>query len=352
MKLREKLRSAGTAVPLLLLWVFPAVVGVALIHSADALEHKSVSPPGSVWSSIGERTISGETGVRVAVLRAAAQPLLAPLSGTVTTVNVRAGSLNAGDVWGTVDGTGVMAFWSRYPLYRPLGPGDRGRDVHALNTFLSKISLLPSFAVSDVYSSATSSAVAELQGSLGVLRTGRLSLPLFARIPRESVRVQSAVAPGDVVQQGQPVANLPGAVRSVSVKPVEGEGPMPAGHLVLTIRGASIEITGDRLTASQSARISRAVTSLETRTEAEGKVRFAAPLEVSTFPAMGVRTTSDGTSCVLVRDPGSSDTEVVVLGPTEAPQFELGTAFGPSSLIGKEVWSSQTWPSSMARKCR
>jgi peptidoglycan hydrolase-like protein with peptidoglycan-binding domain len=87
-----------------------------------------------------------------------------------------------------VSGVPVVLLYGSIPAYRDLSQGLSGADVTELNTDLVRLGYAASAALGprsgwDYYSAETASAVAALQGKLGLAQTGTLSLGQAAFLP-------------------------------------------------------------------------------------------------------------------------------------------------------------------------
>lgn len=96
-------------------------------------------------------------------------PLLGPSDAdrsVLTSVAAAAGSaVNIGDSPASINGQPLLVLRADFPMYRDLGPGDRGPDVEALQQNLLELGLLAS--VDGVYGPATTRAVTEMYRRLG-----------------------------------------------------------------------------------------------------------------------------------------------------------------------------------------
>lgn len=89
----------------------------------------------------------------------------------VTDAPERGASIEDGDAMFELSGSPVLALEGESPMYRDLGPGDRGRDVMQLETGLERLGYEPG-AVDGVYDADTSAAVRRWQAALGYTAAG------------------------------------------------------------------------------------------------------------------------------------------------------------------------------------
>jgi hypothetical protein len=128
--------------------------------------------------------------------------------GTYTALPTPGQVITQGQVLYQVDGRPVTLLYGPMPAYRTLGAGATGADVAELNADLvalgdaSTAQLSPA---SDSFGPATTTALEELQASLGVPQNGRLALgdavfePNALRVTSLSAQLGSSSQPGQTV---------------------------------------------------------------------------------------------------------------------------------------------------------
>ena len=138
--------------------------------------------------------------------RGAAQPLLAGVDGTVTSIAAVGDQLDRGSVIATVDAQPVVAMYGTQPFWRDLQSGDEGFDVLQLETNLAALGFSSDgeMTVDGDFTYATVLAVQAWEESLGLEATGDVSLGRAVVIDGPSV-VSEASALGSGARAGEPL---------------------------------------------------------------------------------------------------------------------------------------------------
>jgi peptidoglycan hydrolase-like protein with peptidoglycan-binding domain len=140
--------------------------------------------------------------------------------GTYTKLPDNGDQVDCGDVLYRVDDKPVLLLCGASPAYRSLSEGDSGPDVAELNAnlvhlgYATRAQLAPS---AGYFSSATASALENLQSKLGVARTGSLDLGRAVFLP-ESMRIAKVTGElGGTARPGAQVAQATSDTLEVQV---------------------------------------------------------------------------------------------------------------------------------------
>ena len=206
------------------------VVGVGVLFAGDPFEGGSPAAHHAATSSVAvkQQDLSAETSVSGTLGYAGSYTVLGQAQGTLTALPTAGQIVSQGQTLFEVDGSPVVLLYGSRPAYRTIGEGDRGTDVAQLNADLVALGLATTAQLdptSDRFSAATATALEQLQGDLGVTKTGRLEL-------------------------GQAVF-LPGAVRVTAVQANVGGA---AGGPILTASSTGRVVTVN-LSANQQAQV-------------------------------------------------------------------------------------------------
>jgi peptidoglycan hydrolase-like protein with peptidoglycan-binding domain len=218
-----------------------AGLGVVVGHgSAPALldtAQETRSAPVTVQEFVDERTVPVELVVSDgADLSTAAE-------GRVTESRATAGTaIESGSLVLRVDETPVVALHTEVPLYRDLGPGDKGRDVEALQSELRRLGYPTGSGTT--YGRQTVAAVKALLTAAGVTKPdGRLRLAEVLWIPTASVVPDTWTAgAGVLLDETGTVGTLAGALTAVRMTAPSGLAP---GARDLTLFGATATVGDD-----------------------------------------------------------------------------------------------------------
>jgi peptidoglycan hydrolase-like protein with peptidoglycan-binding domain len=135
-------------------------------------------------------------------------------SGTVTWLPATGSVLRRGAPAYRVDDRPVLVLYGVLPLYRPLGPGDRGADVRLLEQNLYALGYR-GFTVDDRYTASTASRVRDWQDTHGRTKTGTVQQGDVAVVPGP-VRVRAVLRSTGDPASG-PVETWTSTIRTVSV---------------------------------------------------------------------------------------------------------------------------------------
>ena len=223
-----------------LAWIAVPIVVAGVVTSRSERAVRT-EPPASVWVAAGPVATEVTRTVVARAERRDRPPLLAPAwSGLVEEVHLRAGEpLRSGDAVAVIDGVTRLAAATERPLGRRLVPGDRGRDVAALNGLLGSLGY--EAGTGDHFGGSTRRGVLALRRDLGVpIALDDLGAPVDADVFDPAWLVFLAEAEVSVastaLQVGAPappagsaVAELTPQVASVTVTLADQTGAAAAG---------------------------------------------------------------------------------------------------------------------------
>jgi hypothetical protein len=192
------------------------VTGGVLVTSAAKRATAAARPLPVGTTRVESRTLSARVsqgGVLTYRGRAGGAPysVINQTRGTYTKLPAAGQVIAQGHVLYRVNNRPVVLLYGSTPAYRPLSAGAAGPDVAELNTdlvalgYASWSQLRPRSAV---FGSATTTALMKLQASVGLTRTGRLSLgqavfePTGMRVTTVSALLGDRAQPGVTVMQG------------------------------------------------------------------------------------------------------------------------------------------------------
>lgn len=177
--------------------------GVLLVEQLPPAELSPISAPTSV--PVVTQEFTDPVVVSALFVISEAIPLIVKANGTITSVSSGSTVLVSGKAALLIDEHPVLALHTTVPLFRDLRVGDRGRDVAALNTELTRLEY--GKVSSNRYTEATAKAWAELLNDNGIKQeASQLSLIDVIWIPEETVTLQSwSASPGTSVRSGDVV---------------------------------------------------------------------------------------------------------------------------------------------------
>ena len=148
-------------------WLLAPLAALAIL-TAFASAQSLAGPKVNVWVPVEASTDDVTTQIDIALSWTAEPALVAPSwSGIVQAVYVKRGDLiQDGTLLTRIDGIDRIAVKSAEPFYRPIGLGDKGRDVEELHSLLARREL-PS-ASGSVATRATVQGIRKLGESIGV----------------------------------------------------------------------------------------------------------------------------------------------------------------------------------------
>jgi len=198
-----------------------AIAGVVLLLAAAGLGLILLDPfSGSGHANTGVTDNAYPTGLARVVRRSLASRTSVSgtleYAGSYSMVNQAAGAatwlphvgqvIRTGGVLYRVDGKPVVLLYGHVPAWRELKEGMTGKDVRQLNANLAALGYATD-ASSGHFSSATASALEQLQAALGLNETGKLALgqavflPRPVRITKVMGTLGARLAPGAVIAQ-------------------------------------------------------------------------------------------------------------------------------------------------------
>lgn len=278
--------------------------------------------------------------VTVEVIAAATVSVASPVAGTVTSSTCAAGSpVTSGESLISIDGEPLISLATSVPLWRDLVVGDKGADVAAIQTELSRLGY--DVRQDGVLGSETLAAIAALRGI-----AAQTSLPrsLFLWIPVDGARVSQCTAGrGTHVDAAAALLDVEAAVPSIRITDLPKKAI--AGERELTINGAVYPVAADQ--TIQDPAMQRELLESSAYQEAkkeEGKARIAAvatlatPVGVSSVPPSSVIGGKEGTMCVVAR---GGIVPVTIIGSQLGQSFLSFEAEAP-----KEVQIAPAWDTS------
>lgn len=240
--------------------------------------------------------------ITVVPTMSASRKVLINASGTVT-ADYSDGGLHSGKAALDVDGHPIVALATNTPLYRDLALGDEGGDVYALNAELARLGYNTN-ADSNQYSTLTHWAIIALFNNLGVRSDGTLPLVNTIWIPQTNVNVAKWEAvKGTIVAAGSPIAEIPGAITSLSVK----NGSPSSVDQTITVFGQQGILKAGSTVVDDPEFCSRVTASQEFAWAQQGDlsqgvdatVTLNQPIEVLRVPAAAVFGVTDNRGCIV-----------------------------------------------------
>jgi Putative peptidoglycan binding domain len=169
-------------------------------------------------ATVTQRDLSSQTNVNGTLGYAGSYSVAGQSQGTITSLPTVGQVVSQGQALYEVNATPVVLLYGSTPAYRSLSAGMTGADVAQLNADLVALGYATSSQLdptSDVFSSATVTALKKLQGDLGVTKTGSLALGDAVFLPSE-IRV-TAVSATLGTSAGGPVLTASSTTRVVTV---------------------------------------------------------------------------------------------------------------------------------------
>jgi hypothetical protein len=216
-------------------------VGVGIAISSGSSTHSGVpsNAAPTTTTTISQRNLSSQINQSGTLGYASSWSVVNQANGTITQVPSAGDVINQGQPLYHVDGSAVVLLYGATPVYRSLQEGvTDGSDVAQLNWDLVALGYESSTDASSVahFSSATASALDQLQAALGITQTGTLPLgqavflPGAARVASVSATLGSAAAPRS------PVLTATSTTRVVTVN-------LDAAQQSLVKAGDQVQIT-------------------------------------------------------------------------------------------------------------
>jgi hypothetical protein len=237
-------------------------------------------------------------------------PLIVRAMGVVTRLP-ESSVINSGKATVWVDGKPIVALATKEPLYRTLGVGDKGSDVHGLNIELARLGYpAPD---SGEFTVDTRDAWIEVQKAAHVaIPSWSLELDSVVWLPAASVSVDAWwISLGSSTPSDGVVASIPGSVLNAEVVLTDNGDP-PTGPLVLSVLGVSITIdklgtiteSGFLTNVSDTPRFEGIAQETDGSRQAPGTIRMAEPIAVLGVPPAAVFGLLGSDGCVQVGDAG------------------------------------------------
>jgi hypothetical protein len=178
--------------------VFIAAGGVVVIGdpfgSRGASNADNTAPASR--ATVTKRDLSSQTNVNGTLGYTGSYSVASQAQGTITSLPTVGQVVSQGQALYEVNATPVVLLYGSTPAYRSLSAGMTGADVAQLNADLVALGYATSSQLdptSDVFSSATATALKKLQGDLGVAKTGILALGDAVFLP-SGIRVTAVSA--------------------------------------------------------------------------------------------------------------------------------------------------------------
>lgn len=274
----------------------------------------------SVTAQVTEQTVGRQISLNVTVEQKE-RPLAAnSLTGMVTEVRDNGDDVRAGDVLYRVANVPVRAVAGRMPFYRPLTAGERGPDVHQLQSALVQLGYLGK--VNGTFGASTTSAVKRWQKKLGQPETGSLGLGELVAVPKLPTRLwldTEVIAPGLVLAGGEkavlgavgePTFSLPLSEAQTRVIPESATVTVPfqGREWTAIVAASETKANGEvryRLSAPGGGPVCGgdcAVVLTGEKLSILSKVAVVPPVSGPAVPVAAVTTRADGSAFVTVID--------------------------------------------------
>jgi hypothetical protein len=176
------------------------VVAGALVVVADPFGSHGTSNADSAAptsrATVTKRDLSSQTNVNGTLGYTGSYSVASQAQGTITSLPTVGQIVSQGQPLYEVNATPIVLLYGSTPAYRSLSVGMTGPDVAQLNFDLVALGYATSSQLdptSDLFSSATATALKKLQGDLGVSKTGSLALGDAVFLPSE-IRVTAVPA--------------------------------------------------------------------------------------------------------------------------------------------------------------
>jgi hypothetical protein len=203
-RLRRRGRLALVIVVILALVGTGTGVGIAVGSGSSTHSSAPSNAAPTTTSVISQHNLSSQINQSGTLTYASSWSVVNQANGTITQLPSVGAVINQGQPLYDVDGSPVVLLYGATPVYRGLQAGvSDGPDVAQLNWDLVALGYESSTDASSIahFSSATASALDQLQASLGIAQTGALPLgqavflPGAARVASVSATLGSAAAP-------------------------------------------------------------------------------------------------------------------------------------------------------------
>ncbi|ASU85553.1 hypothetical protein CDO52_24575 [Nocardiopsis gilva YIM 90087] len=285
-----------------------------------------------------------ERTVQVALNIAPATDLVVGTGGRVTSTTCAAdATLKSGSVPMRVNGKRLIALATKVPLYRDLSWGDKGADVKALQTELSRLG--HSTAADGTFGRQTYNAVRALKKANGMKNPdGKVAVDRFVWLPSATVTAEECTAPlGSSISKGEAFASVPGQVESATLEEVPTDAA--PGKRTLTVAGVSGPVSEDG--AADDPDFMRELSDTKEAQAAQkgedepisASVALTEPLDALKVAPGALFGTADGRGClqsgdnvIPVRIVGSNLGSTIVVAEDDVPdEVALGPAITATS---------------------
>jgi hypothetical protein len=193
--------------------------GIGPLRSRDAAGEpgNTGNPASTSLATVTKQTLSERTQEDATVGYAGNYSVVNQAAGTLTTLPAVGQVIGPGKVLYRVNGAPVILLRGSVPAYRALSKGMTGADVRQLNAALVALGMATSDELdpaSDEFSTATVTALKELQDALDIDDTGSLALgqavflPSAARITKVAVTLGTPAPPGAVLLEASSTARV------------------------------------------------------------------------------------------------------------------------------------------------
>jgi hypothetical protein len=212
-------------------WLLTAVVVLAGAGAGLAVSGPfsagGTSQPGAAGNAdptslhtVQRGTIFSQIPVTATLGYAGSYSVVNQAAGTLTAVPAAGQVARQGQVLYQVSGAPVVLLYGPVPAYRTLSSGLTGADVAELNADLVSLGDAPRAEIpagSDMFTSATATALEKLQAALGLTQNGTLTLGQAVFV-RGAFRVTTVSATlGGRAQAGQPIMAGTSTTREVTI---------------------------------------------------------------------------------------------------------------------------------------
>jgi hypothetical protein len=192
---RHRRRRVLVAAAAAVLVVAGALVVVADPFGSHGTSNADNAAPTS-RATVTKRDLSSQTNVNGTLGYTGSYSVASQAQGTITSLPTVGQIVSQGQPLYEVNATPIVLLYGSTPAYRSLSAGMTGPDVAQLNFDLVALGYATSSQLdptSDLFSSATATALKKLQGDLGVSKTGSLALGDAVFLPSE-IRVTAVPA--------------------------------------------------------------------------------------------------------------------------------------------------------------
>ncbi|ALJ18687.1 peptidoglycan-binding domain-containing protein [Microbacterium sp. No. 7] len=297
-------------------WTAGALVVLAVCAAGVAVGAWLFAPvvPGQLASSdavggtapVTSRTVDDRRTVELVLEVETPLPLLSPASGTVTATTCGPGAaLTSGESSLSVDGARIVSLATSVPLWRDLTITDRGDDVAALQTELSRLGY--PVTADGVMGPVTLASAADLLGLTGASAReyATIRAASFLWLPAPSVAVRTCEAGlTSRVDAGSALYTLDDALTSARIATVPTDAVPGPRVLVLDDRTIAVdeegEVAGDEARAAlQATRTFATWRDASDRTQPlTAAYVLAAQVEASSLPPSAVYGLDGAAGCV------------------------------------------------------